>query len=78
MPNTTDPKYHARYQRALRARARAAGCIQLNSLVPCDLVARLDAEKEARGLTNRNQALAEVLAEYFAHGSDERTPAVSP
>ena len=78
MPNTTDPEYHARYQRDLRARARAAGCIQLNSLVPSDLVARLDAEKEARGLTNRNQALAEVLAEYFAHGSDERTPAVSP
>ena len=78
MPISTDPKYHARYQRALRARARAAGCIQLNSLVPSDLVACLDAVKEARGLTNRNQALAEVLSEYFAHGSDERPPAVSP
>ncbi len=78
MPNTSDPKYYAQYQRALRARAREAGLAQLNSLVPQDLVARLDAVKAARGLTNRNQALAAVLREYFAHGSNERTPAVSP
>jgi hypothetical protein len=78
MPNTSDPRYYARYQRAVRARARAAGCIQLSSIVPGDLVARLDAVKQARGLASRNQALAEVLREYFAHGTDERTPAVSP
>jgi hypothetical protein len=78
MPNTSDPNYHAQYQRTLRAKARAAGCIQLSSIVPGDLVARLDAEKRTRGLANRNQALAEVLREYFAHGSDERNPAVSP
>jgi hypothetical protein len=78
MPNANDPKYHAQYQRALRARAREAGCIQLNSLVPGELVALLDAVKQARGLSNRNQALAEILREYFAHGNDERTPAVSP
>jgi hypothetical protein len=78
MPHKNDPKYHAQYQRAVRARARAEGFIQLNSLVPGELVALLDAVKAARGLPSRNQALATVLREYFAHGSTERNPAVSP
>jgi len=78
MPNKSDPNYYAEYQRTVRARAREAGCIQLNSLVPGELVALLDAEKAARGLPSRNQALAAILREYFEHGANERKPAVSP
>ena len=78
MSNTREPKYHAQYQRQLRARARAAGFAQINTIVPGDLIVRLDAMKQARGLTSRNEALAAVLREYFACGLDERKPAVSP
>ena len=78
MSDPSQPKYHARYQRERRARARAAGLAQLNSTVPDDLIALLDAMKQARGLTNRNEALAAVLREYFGRGFDERKSAVSP
>ncbi|HEX7947959.1 MAG TPA: transcriptional regulator [Phenylobacterium sp.] len=77
MPTVRDLEYQAQYQRRRRALARASGKSQLNVVVPCDLVVRLDSMKQARGLTNRNDALAVVLREYFERGDDERNPAVS-
>jgi hypothetical protein len=78
MSNTRSPDYFAQYQRRQRANARAAGFAQINTIVPGDLVARLDAMKQARGLPNRNAALAAVLREFFGRDADERNPAVSP
>jgi hypothetical protein len=72
MTSARDLAYQAEYQRRRRASARAAGGSQLNLIVPCDLVARLDHLKQARGLSNRNDALATVLREYFGHGEEER------
>jgi len=72
-----DLEYQAEYQRRRRARARAEGLNQLNAIIPGDLVVRLDQMKVARGLTNRNDALAVLLREYFDRGDDERTQAVS-
>lgn len=77
MMTTRELEYQAQYQRRRRAQARAAGNSQLNVIVPGELVARLDHVKQARGLTNRNDALALVLREYFGRGEDERNPAVS-
>lgn len=77
MTSVRDLEYQARYQRQRRAQARAQGNSQLNVIVPGDLVARLDGMKAARGLSNRNDALALVLREYFGRGDDERNPAVS-
>ncbi len=77
MTTDRDLEYQAQYQRRRRAKARAAGQSQLNVTVPGDLVARLDRMKQTRGLTNRNDALALVLREYFDCGDDERNQAVS-
>jgi len=77
MSTDRDLHYQAQYQRRRRAAARAAGNSQINVIVPGDLVSRLDRLKRARGLTNRNDALALVLREYFDRGDDERTEAVS-
>lgn len=77
MTTARDLEYHAQYQRRLRAEARARGKGQLNALVPVELINRLDAIKQTRGLTNRNDALALVLREYFERGETERTHAVS-
>lgn len=72
MTTARDLEYQAQYQRRRRATARASGKSQLNVIVPGDLVAQLDGMKQARGLTNRNDALALVLREYFGRGEDER------
>jgi metal-responsive CopG/Arc/MetJ family transcriptional regulator len=77
MTTARDLEYQAQYQRRRRAQARASGKSQLNVIVPGDLVAQLDGMQHARGLTNRNDALALVLREYFGRGDDERNPAVS-
>ncbi|GGL36094.1 ribbon-helix-helix domain-containing protein [Caulobacter rhizosphaerae] len=77
MTTARDLEYNAQYQKRLRANARASGKSQLNALVPSDLVARLDRLKKARGLTNRNDALAVLLREYFDGGEPERNHAVS-
>jgi hypothetical protein len=77
MTTARDLEYHAQYQRRLRAEARARGKGQLNALVPVELIDRLDSIKSARGLTNRNDALALVLREYFERGEIERNTAVS-
>jgi len=77
MSGPRDLEYQAQYQRRRRAQARAGGASQLNVTVPRDLVARLDRLKLARGLSNRNDALAVVLREFFERGDDERNPAVS-
>lgn len=77
MTTARDLEYHAQYQRRLRAEARARGKGQLNALVPVELIDRLDGIKSARGLTNRNDALALVLREYFERGEIERNTAVS-
>jgi len=75
MPSARDLEYQARYQRDLRAQRRAAGRKQLNATVKGDLVARLDSLKAARGLTNRDDALEQVLEEYFVERGDaEGTP----
>lgn len=75
MPSARDLEYQARYQRDLRAQKRAAGRKQLNATVKGDLVARLDGLKAARGLTNRDDALEQVLEEYFVeHGDTEGNP----
>jgi hypothetical protein len=74
MPSARDLEYQARYQRDLRAQKRAAGRKQLNATVKGDLVARLDSLKAARGLTNRDDALEQVLEEYFVeHGETKGT-----
>lgn len=67
---TTDRnlQYQAQYQRQRRAAAKAAGNGQINAILPGDLINRLDCLKSARGLTNRNDALALVLREYFDRG----------
>ena len=77
MTTARDLEYHAQYQRRLRAEARARGKGQLNALVPVELIDRLDSIKSARGLTNRKDALALVLSEYFERGEIERINAVS-
>jgi hypothetical protein len=77
MTTARDLEYQAQYQKRLRADARASGKSQLNVTVPVDLVDRLDGLKQARGLTNRNDALALLLREYFERGENERNPAVS-
>lgn len=77
MTTARDLEYQAQYQRRLRAEARARGKGQLNALVPSELIDRLDRMKSARGLTNRNDALALLLAEYFERGEAERNHAVS-
>ncbi|MBI1684210.1 ribbon-helix-helix protein, CopG family [Caulobacter hibisci] len=77
MTTARDLEYQAQYQRRLRAEARARGKGQLNALVPADLIDLLDRMKQARGLTNRNDALALLLREYFERGEPERNPAVS-
>jgi hypothetical protein len=77
MKTARNLEYQAQYQRRRRAQARATGKSQLNVIVPGDLVAQLDGIQQARGLTNRNDALALVLREYFGRGDDERNPAVS-
>ncbi|KQW67058.1 transcriptional regulator [Phenylobacterium sp. Root77] len=76
---TTDRhlQYQAQYQRRLRAAAKAAGSSQINVTLPGELITRLDGLKGARGLSNRNDALALVLREYFDRGEDERNQAVS-
>lgn len=72
MPSARDLEYQARYQRGLRAQRRAAGRKQLNATVKGDLVARLDGLKAARGLTNRDDALEQVLEEYFVEHGDTK------
>lgn len=72
MPSARDLEYQARYQRHLRAQKRAAGRRQLNATVKGDLVARLDDLKAARGLTNRDDALEQVLEEYFVEHGDTK------
>lgn len=70
-------QYQAQYQRRRRAAAKAAGNNQINVIVPDDLICLLDGLKGARGLKNRNDALALVLREYFGRSDDERKRAVS-
>lgn len=77
MTTARDLEYHAQYQRRLRAEARARGKAQLNGIVSAELIGLLDGFKSARGLTNRNDALELVLAEYFGRGETERNHAVS-
>ena len=72
MPSARALEYQARYQRDLRAQRRAAGRKQLNATVKGDLVARLDGLKSARGLTNRDDALEQVLEEYFVEHGDTK------
>lgn len=72
MTSARDLEYQAQYQRRRRALARAAGASQLNVTVPQDLVDRLDRLKRMRGLSNRNDALAAVLREFFDRGDEER------
>ena len=77
MTTDRDLQYQAQYQRRRRAAEKAAGKGQLNVTLPGDLISRLDILKGARGLTNRNDALALVLREYFDRGDDERKQVVS-
>jgi len=77
MTTARELEYQAQYQKRLRANARASGKRQLNAILPTDLVARLDRLKTARGLSNRNEALAVLLREYFDDGEPERNHAVS-
>lgn len=70
-------QYQAQYQRRLRAAAKAAGASQINVTLQGDLILQLDRLKTAHGLSNRNDALALVLREYFGRGDDERNQAVS-
>lgn len=77
MTTARDLEYHAQYQKRLRAEARARGKGQLNALVDKDLIDRLDAMKDGRGITNRTTALERVLREYFERGQSERNHAVS-
>jgi hypothetical protein len=73
MPSARNLEYQAQYQRDLRAQRRAAGRKQLNAAVKGDLVERLDTLKRTRGLTNRDDALEQVLEEYFEHGEPKGT-----
>lgn len=77
MTTDRDLQYQAQYQRRRRAAEKAAGKSQLNVSLPGDLICRLDTLKGARGLNNRNDALALVLREYFDRGDDERNLAVN-
>lgn len=77
MTTSRDLEYQAQYQRRLRAEARARGKGQLNAIVSAELIGLLDGLKSAKGLTNRNDVLELVLAEYFGRGDKERNPAVS-
>jgi hypothetical protein len=69
--------YQAQYQRARRAKLRAAGLSPLHVAVPEHLLVKLDEMKRMRGLSNRDDALTALLSEFFGPTGDERKTAVS-